>query len=74
MRHKSLIFKRSASGILGAFFKIAMRQSRAATSLVLFISLCCGPSLAFGRILGERFGRLATMVHTSEDKSGNIDL
>jgi len=38
MRHKSLIFKRSASGILGAFFKIAMRQSRAATSLVLFIS------------------------------------
>jgi uncharacterized protein len=42
MRHKSLIFKRSASGILGALFKIAVRQSRAATVLVLFISFVAG--------------------------------
>jgi uncharacterized protein len=42
MLHKSLIFKRSASGILGALFKIAMRQSRAATGLVLFISFVAG--------------------------------
>ena len=42
MRHKSLIFRRSASGRSGALFKIAMRQSRAATGLVLFFFFVAG--------------------------------